>query len=186
MDARSPETTPAERRLRREAQSAAMRERTLALRQAGATYAAIARDLGLSPERARQVVFKAERLARAPHWYDDLPDRAVHLLRGHELLDRPGLGAAHALAQASARELMRTPNFGQVSLNALRGWLAGHGLKLRPESAHAFATRLRREHSHTRSGAPARERPSDSDDGPLAAGRNKTTTPCPYYPTSGD
>jgi len=32
MDARSPETTPAERRLRREAQSAAMRERTLALR----------------------------------------------------------------------------------------------------------------------------------------------------------
>jgi hypothetical protein len=31
----------------------------------------------------------------------------------------------------------------------------------------------------TKLGAPSRERPSDSDD-PLAPGRNKTTTPCPY------
>jgi DNA-directed RNA polymerase sigma subunit (sigma70/sigma32) len=48
-------TTPTERRLRREAQSAALRQRAFALRQAGATYAGIGRELGLSLERARQI-----------------------------------------------------------------------------------------------------------------------------------
>jgi hypothetical protein len=32
-------------------------------------------------------------------------------------------------------------------------------------------------------GAPAKERPFDSNDDPLAAGRNKATTPCPYPKT---
>jgi hypothetical protein len=156
-----------------------MRERAFALRQAGATYTAIARDLGLSLERARQLVFRAERLVLRPRWYDHLPQRAVGLLYGRGLLDRPEIEAAHAVAQLSARELMRTPNFGQASLNALRVWLAGHGFKLQPESAHAFARRMRG--FPMQAGAPMRERPSDSEaTNPLAAGRNKHKATCSY------
>jgi DNA-directed RNA polymerase sigma subunit (sigma70/sigma32) len=58
--------TPAARRIRREAHSAAQRERALALREAGWTYAAIAQVLGVSLERARQITKKAERLSRSP------------------------------------------------------------------------------------------------------------------------
>jgi hypothetical protein len=50
----------AERRLRREGRSAAMRERALALRQAGWTYAAIGQALGVSSTRALQLARKAE------------------------------------------------------------------------------------------------------------------------------
>jgi hypothetical protein len=51
----------AERRLRREGRSAAMRERALALRQAGWTYAAIGQALGVSSTRSLQLVRRAER-----------------------------------------------------------------------------------------------------------------------------
>jgi hypothetical protein len=159
---RSPlRSTPAERRISREAESAALRQQALALRQTGATYAAIGSELGLCLERARQIVFKAERLINDPRWYDGLPERAIHVLRAHGLLDRPEIEAAHAVAQFSARELMQRANFGRVSLDALSGWLAGHGL--------TFATK---------SGAPAKERPSDSD-GSLRTSRIKAA-PCPY------
>jgi len=169
MDASLPNSTPAERRLRREAQSAALREQAFALRQAGATYAAIGRELGLSLERTRRIIFKAERLKTDPRWYDNLPSRAIAILYARGLLDCPEHEAALALAQVSARELMQTPNFGQVSLNALRAWLADHGCKLCPESAHAFVRRMRG--SPTKSGAPMRERPSVSETGPSQAGR---------------
>jgi DNA-directed RNA polymerase alpha subunit len=56
------------------------------------------------------------------------------MLCGRGLLDRPELEAAHSLACLSARELLRTPNFGRTSLAALCAWLAGHGLKLREAS----------------------------------------------------
>ena len=101
-------STRSERRLRREAQSAALRERAFALRQAGATYAGIGHELGISLERARQIVRKAERLILHSRWYDRLPQRAVGLLYARGLLERPEFEAAHALAQLSARELMRT------------------------------------------------------------------------------
>jgi hypothetical protein len=127
-------STPSERRLHREAQSAALRERAFTLRQAGTTYAAIGRELGLSVERTRQIVRKAERLTRHPRWHDHLPQRAVGLLDARGLLDRPEYEAALALAQISARELLQTPNFGRTSLAALCAWLAGHGLKLREAS----------------------------------------------------
>jgi hypothetical protein len=52
----------AERRIRREARSAILRERALALRQVGWTYAAIGQALGVSLTRAFQLVRKAERL----------------------------------------------------------------------------------------------------------------------------
>ena len=55
---------PAERRIRREARSAAFRERALALRQQGWTLAAIGEALGVSTTRAFQIVRKAERLIR--------------------------------------------------------------------------------------------------------------------------
>ena len=50
----------AERRLRREGRSAVLRDRALALRQAGWTYAAIGQALGVSTTRALQLVRRAE------------------------------------------------------------------------------------------------------------------------------
>jgi hypothetical protein len=64
MLTRVPIPPPAERRIRREARSATLRERALALRQAGWTYAAIGRALGVSTTRALQMTRKAERLIR--------------------------------------------------------------------------------------------------------------------------
>jgi hypothetical protein len=49
-----------ERRIRREARSETMRERALALRVSGWTYAAIGQALGVSSTRALQLVRKAE------------------------------------------------------------------------------------------------------------------------------
>jgi hypothetical protein len=57
----SPIPPAAERRLRREGRSAALRERALALRQAGWTYAAIGQALGVSSTRSLQLVRRAER-----------------------------------------------------------------------------------------------------------------------------
>jgi hypothetical protein len=61
----SPIPPAAERRLRREGRSAALRERALALRQAGWTYAAIGQALGVSSTRALQLVRKAEWIVRS-------------------------------------------------------------------------------------------------------------------------
>jgi len=62
MQARIPIPLPAERRIRREARSATLRERALALRQVGWTLANIGQALGVSTTRAFQMVRKAERL----------------------------------------------------------------------------------------------------------------------------
>jgi len=48
----------------------------LALRRSGWTLASIGNALGVSTTRALQLVRKAERLSRNPHWYDALPARA--------------------------------------------------------------------------------------------------------------
>jgi hypothetical protein len=62
MLTRVPISPTAERRIRREARSATLRERALALRQAGWTFADIGCALGVSTTRALQMVRKAERL----------------------------------------------------------------------------------------------------------------------------
>jgi hypothetical protein len=63
MRTQTPAVLPrTERRIRREARSATLRERALALRQAGWTLTAIGRALGVSTSRAFQIVRKAERL----------------------------------------------------------------------------------------------------------------------------
>jgi hypothetical protein len=128
MLTRVPIPPAAERRIRREARSATLRERALALRQAGETYASIGRVLGVSLERARQIARKAERLANAPRWYDGLPQRAINLLKRCRLDDLPEIEAARAVARLSRRELLSFPNFGRVALAALCAWLATHGL----------------------------------------------------------
>jgi len=140
-----PPSTPTERRLQREARSAEQRAQALALRQAGETYASIGRVLGVSLERARLIVGKAEQLAYNPHWSDYLPMRAIHALSERGLLEREESEAAHAIAQFSRRELMRRQNFGKGACEAIIEWLARHGLELQPESAQEFASRLRRE-----------------------------------------
>jgi hypothetical protein len=158
----------AQRRIRREEQAAAQRERALALRRIGMTFAAIGEELGVRLERARQIVRRAEWRANNPHWYDDLPVRAQNFLHNARLTALPETEAATAVARLSRRELMRVPNVGLAVADALSAWLAHHGLTFTATT--------------TKSGAPARGRPFDSID-PLPAGRNEHETPCQYTTT---
>jgi hypothetical protein len=119
--------TPAARRIRREAHSAAQRERALALREAGFTFARIGQALGVSLERARRITRKAERLARNPHWTDVLPARAQNFLHLRGLAVLPEIEAARAVARLSHRELI--PNFGRGAFAAIVAWLERHGLR---------------------------------------------------------
>jgi Sigma-70, region 4 len=128
-------SAPADRRIFREARSAALRAQALALRQSGATYADIGAALGLSLERARQIVRKAERLANNPRWFDPLPMRAQTFLHNAGLTALPETGAAVAVAQLTRRELLAKPNFGRVACDALVAWLARHGLTLKPSQS---------------------------------------------------
>jgi hypothetical protein len=124
---------PAERRIRREARSETLRERALALRQAGWTLQAIAVALGVSTTRVQQIVRKGERLVHNPHWYDSLPVRAQNYLRTNGLAGLSEIEAAHAVARISRREILATPNIGRGAASALTAWLSGHGLRLQPE-----------------------------------------------------
>ena len=117
----------AERRIRREARSETLRERASALRRGGWTFAAIGKALGVSLERARQIVRKAERRKRDPHWYDGLPVRVIYFLYHLGLTSLPEIEAAHAVARLSRRELMHSPNFGAGACAAVIAWLARHG-----------------------------------------------------------
>ena len=123
--------SPAERRIRREARSATLRELALRLRRDGATYAAIGAALGVSSTRARQIARKADRFVKSPHWHDGLPARVRHFLY-HQGWDRLSeIEAARQIAQLTRRELIRAPNFGRVACDALVGWLAALGFELR-------------------------------------------------------
>ena len=148
-------------------------EQALTLRQRGATYAEIGHEFGLSKTRVRQIALRAGN----PHWQDQLPGRVRTFLHNMNLTALPEIEAAIAVARLSRRELLAAPNIGRGAADAIAAWLAGHGLKLRPESAHAFARRVRG--SPMKAGAPMRERPSDSETGP-ATGRNEHETSCLY------
>jgi hypothetical protein len=124
-------TTPTGRRLAHEARSAKMRAQALALRQDGATYAAIGVALGVSLERARRIVIEGKRLANQSRWYDGLPARAVNFLINNGLVSLPEIEAALAVARRERRELMTNPNFGRGACDAVCAWLATHGLALR-------------------------------------------------------
>jgi hypothetical protein len=129
MQTRIPKLTPAERRIRREARSATLRERAWALRQAGSTFARIGQALGVSTTRAAQIVRKAERLSRNPHWSHVLPARARHLLQIHGWDQLDEIAAALRVAQLPRRELMNAPNFGRVACDALLAWLTALGFE---------------------------------------------------------
>jgi hypothetical protein len=143
----------------------------LALRQGGATYAEIGDALGLSLERARQIVLKARRLTDDPHWYDALPMRAQTFLHIHDLAELPEREAAIAVARLTRRELLAAPNVGKGAVAAITDWLDRHGLESQPEKPHAFSP-----------GAPFRERPADFTS-PFAAGpNNEEQKPWVYDP----
>jgi hypothetical protein len=131
MHDRLPLSTPADRSILREARSTALRAQALALRQSGATYAEIGAAIGLSLERARRIVRKAERLANDPHWHDNLPARAQTFLHNTGLSELPETQAAAELAQLTRRELLSAPNIGKSAAAAIAAWLARHGLTLR-------------------------------------------------------
>ena len=121
-----------ERRIRREARSETLRERALALREAGWTLQAIAVALGVSSTLAQQIVRKSERLVRYPHWYDPLPMRAQNYLRASGLAALSEVEAARAVARMSRREFLTIPNIGHGAFAAISTWLAGHGLAFLP------------------------------------------------------
>ena len=161
-------TPPTERRLAREARSASMRAHALALRQGGATYAAIGGALGLLLERARCITLQAERLANAPRWYDSLPARALNFLRTHELDGLAEIDAASAVAQLSRRQLLAMPNFGASACAAVIVWLESHGLALQP--------------SPNKTGVPQGDTRLSDSNGPLAAGLRKEQAHDGYSP----
>jgi hypothetical protein len=112
--------TPAERRIRR--------DRALALRQGGKTFADIGRAFGISPTRAHQIVLRA----RCQHWGDDLPGRLRTLIHLMKLNGLPEIEAAAAIARLTRRELLAQPNIGTNAAAAASAWLARHGLTLPP------------------------------------------------------
>ena len=156
------ETTPSRRRVRREQQSAARRAKALALRQGGATYAAIAAELGVCVEQARGIVLKAERLTEHPHWSDALPTRATTFLRLRSLSELPEAEAALAVAKFTRKQIKAEPNLGKGALAAIETWLAGRSLALRDDSEN-------------KKGAPAQGRPCDSHN-PFAPDRKASST----------
>lgn len=169
-------TTPFERRIAREQQSAAMRGRALALRQAGQTYAAIGAELGVCLERARRAVLNAKRLTEHPRWFDALPARAVNLLARCGLDALPDREAAHAVARLSRKELTAQPNLGRGAIDAICAWLEQHGLALREIPRPTADRSAERDQSPTKreTDAPGSERPFADDSAitdPLAAGR---------------
>jgi hypothetical protein len=134
MDPHPAKTTPADRRIAREARAAAKRGRAAALREGGATLADIGRALGLSVEGARRLVLQAERRASRPDWHSRLNNtRALRFLRERDLSGLLELEAAEAVARLSRKELKAEPNLGKGALAAIEAWLAGHGLALRDE-----------------------------------------------------
>jgi hypothetical protein len=81
MRSQTPPVLPrTERRIRREARSATLRERAWALRQSGWTYAAIGGALGVCTTRALQIIRKAERLSR---------EQASQTAKGAPATERP-------------------------------------------------------------------------------------------------
>jgi hypothetical protein len=116
-----------DRRIRREAEADARRAQALAMRQAGATFAAIGAAFGLSLEQARQIVHKAERIASDPNRGYQLPMRAANFLKLAGFLDLPEAEAAAAVAKMSRREVLARPNVGKGAVAALVEWIARHG-----------------------------------------------------------
>jgi hypothetical protein len=110
------------------------REQALAMRQTGLTFRQIGEELGVGVERARQLVQKAERLARQPSWHNALPARVQNFLRNNDLATLPELEAARAVAQITRRELSSIPNLGAGARSALITWLSKHGLRLQTET----------------------------------------------------
>jgi len=188
MRARIPiATTPTERRVRREARSETLRELALALRQDGWTYAHIGKALGVSLERARRVIKKAERLRDQPRWHDKLPVRALNFLLKHELESLPEIDAARAVALLSRRELLGFANLGVGTCAAVVAWLSHHGLKLQPPQssrrlvAQCVAERDAAFPDHENEAGTPMGCPSVSND-PFSADRNDEQAPCLYPP----
>ncbi|MCB1915532.1 MAG: hypothetical protein KDG52_07440 [Rhodocyclaceae bacterium] len=89
----------------------------------GARQCDIARSLGLSAERTRQVLAKAERLERAGESADPLDRLSV---RARNCLLSQNLDTAEAVRAALADgRLDDVPNFGAVSKEEVRRWLDG-------------------------------------------------------------
>jgi hypothetical protein len=159
--------TSSERRIRREAHSAARRELAFKLHLEGRTLAEIGQLLGCCASRVHQMLRKARRLTLRPHWSDPLPMRAQTFLHNMNFAPLSEVEAATAIARLSRRELLLAPNVGRGAVDAIAAWLASHGLELRPPP--------------TKAGAPAMERPDDDEEaGPL---QRAAETRCPYPTT---
>jgi DNA-directed RNA polymerase alpha subunit len=99
----------------------------------GTRKSELARQLGLSKERARQVISKAERLEKAKDSIDPLETLSV---RARNCLRAENIYTVDHLREALASgKLEKVPNLGAVSKAEIREWLAG--LPLNTEAQRA-------------------------------------------------
>lgn len=105
----------------------------LALREAGNTYKQIGLELGISLERARQMVCQAERQRREQETpWGHLSIRARNGIQF--ALDRKGPFTPEEVSDGlTARELSFAPNLGRVSIDEIEMWLSEHGLSFKAE-----------------------------------------------------
>jgi hypothetical protein len=100
--------------------------------KAGSTMAAVARRVGLSNQRVKDICDQAARLEqrmqqpREP--WEELSTRAINCLRHYErdILKCEDI-TPEFVATLSPQELLCIPNFGPVSLREVGDWLERHG-----------------------------------------------------------
>lgn len=102
------------------------RAQAFALRETGMTYRDIGRAFGVSLERARQMVIRAERDRSSVHWNGDPLDidrlrvRGEITMRTWNCLRSEGIRTLRELDRPDRFSyLMRLPNFGRKSLREL-------------------------------------------------------------------
>lgn len=95
------------------------------LREQGKTLRQIGGALGVTHERARQMLAKVKRMERAaeagPNWYDGLPTMVQNALLSEELTSEAQVAVA-----IDTPEFERIPNIGKIGRAQIRAWLARH------------------------------------------------------------
>jgi hypothetical protein len=103
------------------------------MREEGATYREIGDSLGVSGERARQLLLRARCGPERPEWALGLRAQTWECIRREVLWNRADvdLATVNGLARFSEAQLLDIANFGQKALAEVQAVLAEHGVRLR-------------------------------------------------------